>query len=111
MLNLFRPELGQQYLWALGWAGLSLVPPFVVFKLLSFAQDLSIYNRNEALFYVASLLAALVLRAASKISKSQHTMNVARFYLVTESTLSPLLIQYCNAACTCRNVSQPRLWA
>ncbi|KAG0245363.1 hypothetical protein BGX31_007435 [Mortierella sp. GBA43] len=64
MLHLFRFELAQQYLWALGWAGLSLVPPYVVFKLLSFAQDLSIYNRNEALFYVAALFVSLVLRAA-----------------------------------------------
>lgn len=64
MLNIFRPELGQQFIWALGWAGLSLVPPFVVYKLLAFAQDLSIYNRSEAMFYVTSLLVSIVLRGA-----------------------------------------------
>ncbi|KAF9961654.1 hypothetical protein BGZ65_010392 [Modicella reniformis] len=64
MLELFLPELSQQYLWALGWACLSMVPPFVVFKLLSFAQDPSIYNRSEAMFYVSALLVAMVLRAA-----------------------------------------------
>ncbi|KAG0376995.1 hypothetical protein BGX24_006869, partial [Mortierella sp. AD032] len=64
MLNLFRLELAQQYLWALAWVGLSMVPPFVVFKIVEFAQDLSTYNRNEALFYVASLLASIVVRSA-----------------------------------------------
>ncbi|KAG0291864.1 hypothetical protein BGZ97_005765, partial [Linnemannia gamsii] len=64
MLGLFRLELAQQYLWALAWVGLSMVPPFVVFKIVSFAQDLSTYNRNEALFYVAALLASIVVRSA-----------------------------------------------
>ena len=64
MLNLFRLELAQQYLWGLAWVGLSMVPPFVVFKIISFAQDLSTYNRNEALFYVAALLASVVVRSA-----------------------------------------------
>lgn len=64
MLGLFRLELAQQYLWALAWVGLSMVPPFVVFKIVSYAQDLSTYNRNEALFYVAALLASIVVRSA-----------------------------------------------
>ncbi|KAF9150173.1 hypothetical protein BG015_008030, partial [Linnemannia schmuckeri] len=64
MLNLFRLELAQQYLWGLAWVGLSMVPPFVVFKIISFAHDLSTYNRNEALFYVAALLASVVVRSA-----------------------------------------------
>ncbi|KAF9350978.1 hypothetical protein BGX26_010892 [Mortierella sp. AD094] len=64
MLYLFRIDLALQYIWALAWAGLSMVPPFVVFKLVSFAQDLSTYNRNEAMFYVAALLASIVVRAA-----------------------------------------------
>ncbi|KAF9913001.1 hypothetical protein EC991_005869 [Linnemannia zychae] len=64
MLSLFRLELAQQYLWALAWVGLSMVPPFVVFKIVEFAQDLSTYNRNEALFYVSALLASIVVRSA-----------------------------------------------
>lgn len=64
MLHLFRLELAQQYLWGLAWVGLSMVPPFVVFKIISFAQDLSTYNRNEALFYVTALLASVVVRSA-----------------------------------------------
>ncbi|KAF9928521.1 hypothetical protein FBU30_002320 [Linnemannia zychae] len=64
MLSLFRLELGQQYLWGLAWVGLSMVPPFVVFKIIDFAQDIASYNRNEALFYVAALLASIVIRSA-----------------------------------------------
>ncbi|KAG0032801.1 hypothetical protein BGZ82_006378 [Podila clonocystis] len=64
MLSLFRLELAQQYIWAATWAGLGLVPPFVVFKLVQFSQDISIYNRNEALFYVAALLVSIVVRSA-----------------------------------------------
>ncbi|KAG0219462.1 hypothetical protein BGX33_002732 [Mortierella sp. NVP41] len=64
MLNLFRLELGQQYLWALSWVGLSMVPPYVIFKIIQFAQDLTTYNRNEALFYVAALLLSIVVRSA-----------------------------------------------
>ncbi|KAG0052672.1 hypothetical protein BGZ83_002281 [Gryganskiella cystojenkinii] len=64
MLSLFKLDLTQQYLWALAWAGLSMVPAFVVFKLLEFAQDLSTYNRNEALFYIAVLLASTVMKSA-----------------------------------------------
>ncbi|KAF9145848.1 hypothetical protein BGX30_006331 [Mortierella sp. GBA39] len=61
MLSLFRLQLALQFLWGLAWVGLSMVPPFVVFKIISFAQDLSTYNRNEALFYVAALLASVVV--------------------------------------------------
>lgn len=68
MLSLFKLDLAQQYIWALVWTGLSMVPPFVVFKLLGFAQDLSTYNRNEALFYVAALLASTVVRSAGPLS-------------------------------------------
>ncbi|KAG0358957.1 hypothetical protein BG005_001558 [Podila minutissima] len=64
MLSLFRLELAQQYIWAAVWAGLGLVPPFVVFKLVQFSQDISTYNRNEALFYVAALLVSIVIRSA-----------------------------------------------
>ena len=64
MLSLFRLELAQQYIWAAVWAGLGLVPPFVVFKLVQFSQDISTYNRNEALFYIAALLVSIVVRSA-----------------------------------------------
>ncbi|KAI1311040.1 hypothetical protein EDD11_003582 [Mortierella claussenii] len=64
MLHLFRFDLAQQYLWALAWAGLSMVPPFVVFQLLEFAQDVSTYNQNEAMFYVAALLVSIIVRSA-----------------------------------------------
>ncbi|KAF9109673.1 hypothetical protein BGX27_007345, partial [Mortierella sp. AM989] len=64
MLNLFRMDLTLQYIWALAWVGLGMVPPFVVFKLVGFAQDLSTYNRNEAMFYVAALLVSIVVRSA-----------------------------------------------
>ncbi|KAF9410567.1 hypothetical protein BGZ94_001603, partial [Podila epigama] len=64
MLSLFRYELAQQFVWAGVWAGLGLVPPFVVFKLIGFAQDLTTYNRNEALFYVAALLVSILIRSA-----------------------------------------------
>ncbi|KAF9205597.1 hypothetical protein BGZ49_003809 [Haplosporangium sp. Z 27] len=64
MLYLFRFDLAVQYIWVLAWVGLGMVPPFVVFKLISFAEDLSVYNRNEAMFYVAILLASIVARSA-----------------------------------------------
>ncbi|CAO3567640.1 unnamed protein product [Mortierella alpina] len=64
MVYLFRLDLAQQYIWGLVWAGLSMVPPVVVFKLIHFAQDLTTFNRNEALFYVAALLASIVVRSA-----------------------------------------------
>ncbi|KAI7828625.1 hypothetical protein BC939DRAFT_61773 [Gamsiella multidivaricata] len=64
MLYLFRLDLAQQYVWALAWTGLSMVAPFVVFKLLEFAQDISTYNRNEAMFYIAVLLVSIVVRSA-----------------------------------------------
>ncbi|KAF9291781.1 hypothetical protein BGZ68_002159 [Mortierella alpina] len=64
MVYLFRLDLAQQYIWGLVWAGLSMVPPVVVFKLIQFAQDLTTYNRNEALFYVAALLASIIIRSA-----------------------------------------------
>ncbi|KAF9572321.1 hypothetical protein EC968_010045 [Mortierella alpina] len=64
MVFLFRLDLAQQYIWGLVWAGLSMVPPVVVFKLIQFAEDLTTYNRNEALFYVAALLASIVVRSA-----------------------------------------------
>ncbi|KAF9953162.1 hypothetical protein BGZ72_005638 [Mortierella alpina] len=64
MVYLFRLDLAQQYIWGLVWAGLSMVPPVVVFKLIQFAQDLTTYNHNEALFYVAALLASIVVRSA-----------------------------------------------
>ncbi|KAG0343622.1 hypothetical protein BG004_005130 [Podila humilis] len=57
-------ELTQQYIWATVWAGLGLVPPFVAFKIVQFSQDISTYNRNEALFYVAALLISIVIRSA-----------------------------------------------
>lgn len=68
MVYLFRLDLAQQYIWGLVWAGLSMVPPVVVFKLIQFAQDLTTYNRNEALFYVAALLASIIVRSAGKVS-------------------------------------------
>ncbi|KAG0212547.1 hypothetical protein BGX28_006146 [Mortierella sp. GBA30] len=64
MLHLFRLDLALQYLWGLAWAGLNMVPPFVVFKLLQFAQDITTYNHNEALFYVAALLSSIIVRSA-----------------------------------------------
>ncbi|KAF9932175.1 hypothetical protein BGZ67_004872 [Mortierella alpina] len=64
MVYLFRLDLAQQYIWGLVWAGLSMVPPVVVYKLIQFAQDLTTYNRNEALFYIAALLASIVVRSA-----------------------------------------------
>ncbi|KAF9190285.1 hypothetical protein BGZ50_000316 [Haplosporangium sp. Z 11] len=64
MFHLFRFDLAQQYIWALAWTGLSMVPPFVVFKIIEFAQDISTYNRNEALFYAAMLLVSVVIRSA-----------------------------------------------
>ncbi|KAF9916044.1 hypothetical protein BX616_004750 [Lobosporangium transversale] len=64
MLHIFRLELIQQYLWALAWAGLGMVPPFVVFKILGFSEDVSSYNRNEAMFYVAALLTSIIARSA-----------------------------------------------
>ncbi|KFH65450.1 hypothetical protein MVEG_08928 [Podila verticillata NRRL 6337] len=64
MLSLFRLELAQQYIWAAVWAALGLVPPFVVFKLVQFSQDISTYNRNEALFYIAALLVSIIVRSA-----------------------------------------------
>lgn len=82
MLNLFRLELAQQYLWGLAWVGLSMVPPFVVFKIISFAQDLSSYNRNEALFYVAALLASVVVRSAGM------------FLFVYSGTYAPMYLQH-----------------
>ncbi|KAF9439361.1 RNA endoribonuclease [Entomortierella beljakovae] len=77
MLQLFRFELTQQLIWALAWAGLGMVPPFVVYKLISFSQDLSSYNRNEAMFYVASLLASIVTRSAGK----DHELEATDEYL------------------------------
>ncbi|KAF9402879.1 hypothetical protein BGX21_008287 [Mortierella sp. AD011] len=74
MFYLFRLRLSLQYIWALAWAGLGMVPPFVVFKLVSFVQDLSTYNRNEAIFYVAVLLASIVARAAVL----QHGLHIGQ---------------------------------
>lgn len=84
MLSLFRLELTQQYIWAAAWAGLGLVPPFVVFQLVHFSQDISTYNRNEALFYVAALLVSIVVRSAGTytvlIKSSEHHYKLQRAY-------------------------------
>ncbi|KAF9971933.1 hypothetical protein BGZ73_005023 [Actinomortierella ambigua] len=64
MFTLFSLTLWQQFIWAIVWCLLGLVPPMVVYKLVGYIQDPSGYKRNEALVFVAVLGLSLIVRSA-----------------------------------------------
>ncbi|KAG0234477.1 hypothetical protein BGW42_006558 [Actinomortierella wolfii] len=64
MFSLFSVTLWQQFIWALAWCLLGLVPPLVVYKLIGYIQDPSTFKHNEALALVVLLGFALIVRSA-----------------------------------------------